>query len=184
MKTNISIKGTVYPVITIKASDLSKVIIEGLDNYKEFYEGNNVTITGSRSNTFVNTGLEIALSRLFSSSVGVLSHLGVTDDAEAVTATTVKLDPSGTNQKTILPVAEMTLTGRVLSGQAIFTNVNAPFRYRKIGYLNTATDSGTGLIDVVGGGGDAPYNQEFNIDLTGAATWNAVLGIDIEFKSN
>jgi hypothetical protein len=184
MKSNIKIKGTLSCAITLKKEDLEKVNIEGLNDYSLSYDGDDVTISGWRSNTFVNQGLEIALDCLGGLSGGTISHIGVTNDSTAVTATTVKLDPSGTNSKTLLAVQSLSRTGRILSGQGTFTNVNSPFAYRKIGFLTTSTDAGTGLIDVIGGGGAAPYDQAFNIDLTGAGTWSATLAIEIEFKTN
>lgn len=52
------------------------------------------------------------------------------------------------------------------------TSANAIFKINKIGLLNTATDAGTGLIDVIGGtGGTAPYNKSFSVDFTNAGTF-------------
>ena len=179
-----NIKGTLKCEITIPSNDFEKVKIEGLKNKHTHFDGDNVTISGERSNSFVNIGLENALNLLAGLGGSAISHIGVTDDATVVTATTTKLDPTDDDNVAILAVQSLAVTGRVLSGEATFTHVNANFAYKKIGFLTTATDAGTGLIDVIGGGGTAPYNQAFNIDLTGATTWSATLGIEVEFKAS
>jgi hypothetical protein len=182
--SSINIKGTLKCEITIPSSDLQKVSIEGLSNQKTHFQGESVTISGERSNSFVNTGLENALDLLFGLGGSIVSHIGVTDDTTAVTATTTKLDPTDDDSVTLLTAQSLARTDRIVTGEATFTHVNANFAYKKIGFLSTATDAGTGLIDVIGGGGTSPYNQAFNIDLTGATTWSATLGIEVEFKAS
>tara|TARA_R110000868_G_scaffold103537_2_gene285106 strand:- start:92 stop:649 length:558 start_codon:yes stop_codon:yes gene_type:complete len=183
-KSSMNIKGTLKCEITIPSNDFEKVKIEGLKNKHTQFDGDNVTISGERSNSFVNTGLENALDLLFGLGGSIVSHIGVTDDTTVVTATTTKLDPTDDDNVTLLSAQSLARVGRVVTGEATFTHVNANFAYKKIGFLSTATDAGTGLIDVIGGGGTSPYNQAFNIDLTGATTWSATLGIEVEFKAS
>jgi hypothetical protein len=184
MESKMKIKGTLKCVITLPKEDLDKIDIQGLSNQQIHYAGKDAIISGERSNSFVNTGLENALDLLFGLGGNIVSHIGVTDDETAVTATATKLDPTDDDNVTLLAVQSLSRTGRIVSAEATFTNANANFAYKKIGYLSTSTDAGTGLIDVIGGGGSSPYNQAFNIDLTGATTWSATLGIEVEFKSN
>jgi hypothetical protein len=184
MESKMEIKGTLNCEITLKAEDLDKVIIEGLHSYKESYENGNVIISGRRSNTFVDIGLNNVILLFAGLGGSPISHIGVTNNADAVTASTTKLDPNGTDSVTIELVQNLTVINSVMSGEGVFTHLNAAFPYRKIGFLNTSTDAGTGLADVIGGGGVAPYDKPFFIDLTGAGTWNAKLGIDVEFKKS
>ena len=173
VSSGVSVIGTLKAIIRIFKKDLifiKKELELHLDNLiiindPELERG--LIITGSKSNSFVNIGLENALNLLAGLGGSAISHIGVTDDATVVTATTTKLDPTDDDNTSILAVQSLAVTGRVLSGEATF-----------------ATDAGTGLIDVIGGGGTAPYNQAFNIDLTGATTWSATLGIEVEFKAS
>ena len=189
-KTGVMIKGTLRAVIRILKKDLIAIqdeLQKSLDNYTVKTDPDvesGLIITGSRSNSFVNIGLENSLDLLFGLGGNIVSHIGATSDTTPVTAATTKLDPTSDDDVQILPVQSLSRTGRIVSGEATFTNANANFAYRKIGYLSTSTDAGTGLIDVIGGGGSTPYNQSFNLDLTGALTWSATLGIDVEFKAS
>jgi hypothetical protein len=190
VSSGVVIIGTLRGVIRILKNELHLVkedLKRSFDYYSVINDPNfkgGVIVTGSRSNSFVNIGLENALNLLAGLGGSPISHIGVTDDATVVTATTTKLDPTDDDNVSILAVQSLAVVGRVLSGEATFTNVNADFPYKKIGFLTTATDSGTGLIDVIGGAGTTPYNQAFNIDLTGATTWSATLGIEVEFKAS
>jgi hypothetical protein len=184
MKSKTGLIGTMDCTIVIPKKDEKKLKIKGLSNFKKRYKNGMLTITGTRSNSFVNTGLENALDLLFGLGGSIVSHIGVTSDSTPVTATSTKLDPTDNDNVAVLPVQSLSRTGRIVSGEATFTHLNAAFSYRKIGYLSTATDAGTGLIDVIGGGGSVPYNQAFNLDLTGATTWSATLGIEVEFQAN
>lgn len=87
----------------------------------------------------------------------------------------------GASIKAISPAA--TRTNQTTTGGATWTNsdfsigspsaLNAPINVGKIGFLNTSTDAGTGLIDVIGGtGGSAPYNRPLSITLATVGTFS------------
>lgn len=106
------------------------------------------------------------------------------------TGTTVNF--SGQSIKGISPAA--TRTNQTTTGGATWTysgpsgggdfqlgtpSLSAPFVMNKIGFLNTATDAGTGLIDVIGGTGAGIYSRSFKLDLTNAGNFTAILQIAV-----
>lgn len=138
-------------------------------------------------NAYVNTGLNNALDREFGLGGTAVGYIGVDNNASAVTAATVYLHAAagGTaaNQiiKAISPAASR--TNQTVTAGATFANADftsGVFVINKLGLLTTATDAGTGLVDVIGGtGGSAPYNKTFVLDLTGAGTFSATLQIAV-----
>lgn len=132
-------------------------------------------LVAERPNIFVNTGLNLALDRLFGIGGTAISHIAVSPDDQAVTGATTLLDPAtgdtGFVSKAISPAASR--TNQTVTAGATFTNADVSFAINKVGLLNTATDAGTGLVDVIGGTGNSP----FTIDLTTAGTWSLVLQI-------
>lgn len=140
-------------------------------------------------NAFVNTGLNIALDRLYgiSGPPAAVGYIGVDNNNSAVTASTTYLHgaagASAANQiiKAISPAASrsnQTVTAGAVLANADFTS--GVFVINKAGLLNTSTDAGTGLIDVIGGaGGASPYNRVFQIDLTSAGTFSMTLQIAV-----
>ena len=139
------------------------------------------------SNAYVNTGLNSALDREWGLGGTAIGYVGVDNNSTAVTAATVYLHgaagATAANQiiKAISPAA--TRTNQTTTGGATFANADfssGVFVINKVGLLNTATDAGTGLIDVIGGtGGSAPYNRTFVLDLTGAGTFQATLQVAV-----
>lgn len=138
-------------------------------------------------NAYVNTGLNNALDREFGLGGTAIGYIGVDNNSTAVTAAKVYLhDTAGAtaaNQiiKAISPAA--TRTNQTTTGGATFANADftsGVFVINKLGFLTTATDAGTGLVDVIGGtGGSAPFNRTFVLDLTGAGTFSATLQIAV-----
>lgn len=132
-------------------------------------------LVAERPNIFVNTGLNLALDRLFGIAGAAVSHIAVSPDDQAVVAGTTLLDIAGGDAgfvaKAINPAASR--TNQTVTAGATFTNADVAFAINKVGLLNTATDAGTGLVDVIGGTGNSP----FTIDLTTAGTWSLVLQI-------
>lgn len=134
-------------------------------------------------NGVVNTGLNIALDRLFgiSGPPAAISNIALSSSTATVTAATTTL--GGTvSFKTISPAASR--TNQVVTAGATWTEADSPgpktFVVTKVGLLNTATDAGTGLLDVIGGtGGSAPFNQPFTIDLTNVTTFSLVMQIQL-----
>lgn len=139
------------------------------------------------ANAYVNTGLNNSLDREWGLGGTAIGWIGVDNNSTAVTASTVYLHgaagATAANQiiKAISPAA--TRTNQTTTGGATFANADftsGVFVINKLGLLNTSTDAGTGLIDVIGGtGGSSPYNRTFVLDLTGAGTFSATLQIAV-----
>lgn len=139
-------------------------------------------------NAYVNTGLNNALDREFVPAAGtIVGFIGVSSSSSAVTAATVNLNgatagaAANTIIKALSPAA--TRTAQTATGGATFVNADftaGVFIWNKLGFLTTATDAGTGLVDVIGGtGGAAPYNRTFGLDLTGAGPFSVVAQIAV-----
>lgn len=158
------------------------VVIEGADAVN-YFGSNGIRI--EKDNAFVNTGLNILLDRLFGLGTppGAVSHIGVSSNTTAVTAATVFLNGAsgGAAANTIIKALgsggapATSRTNQTVTAGASFTNADftsGVFIINKVGLLNTSTDAGTGLIDVIGGtGGTAPYNKTFSVDFTNAGTF-------------
>lgn len=177
-------------VARIVAADPDAVVVEGMDGLRHgrpVFDRRPDGLWASRPlrrpNAFVNLGLQIALDRLFGlGSVAAVSHIGVSADNAVVDANTVRLDPAGDATgiavKALSPAA--TRTGQTVTGGAAFTQADVAFAIRKVGFLNKATDDGTGLLDVIGGtGGAAPYNDAFLIDLTGTTPFTLTMNLQV-----
>lgn len=166
--------GTLVATITLPKGQEHKVRIVGCE-----VERKPRRIVARRKNIFVNTGLNIALDRLFgiSGPPGAISHIGVSADDQAVSGTTTLLDPAtgdtGVSIKAISPAASR--SNQTVTAGATFTQADVSFAMNKVGLLNTSSDAGTGLIDVIGG----TSNNPFTIDLTGASTWSLTMQIQI-----
>lgn len=130
----------------------------------------------TRKNAFVNIGLNNALDLLFAlASPGVPSRIQLSSSTAAVTAATTTMGGTVSN-KAISPAASR--ASQVVTAGATFTQADVAFVITKVGLLNTSTDAGTGLYDVIGGtGGSAPYNQPFTIDLTGTTSFSLTMQI-------
>lgn len=130
----------------------------------------------TRKNAFVNIGLNNALDLLFGlAAPGVPSRIQLSSNTAAVTAATTTMGGTVSN-KAISPAASR--TGQTVTAGATFTQADVAFVITKVGLLNTNTDAGTGLYDVIGGtGGSAPYNQPFTIDLTGTTSFSLTMQI-------
>lgn len=133
--------------------------------------------TVTRRNAFVNTGLNITLDRLFglNGPPAAIDHIGASSDATAVTAATTTL--GGT--VSIKALSSPSRSSQTVTAGATFTQADITFAVHKVGLLNTATDAGTGLLDVIGGSGSAPYDKPFTIDLTTAGSFNLTLQIQV-----
>lgn len=130
----------------------------------------------TRKNAFVNIGLNNALDLLFAlAAPGVPSRIQLSSSTTAVTAATTTMGGTISN-KAISPAASR--ASQTVTAGATFTQADVAFVITKVGLLNTSTDAGTGLYDVIGGtGGSAPYNQPFTIDLTGTTSFSLTMQI-------
>lgn len=181
-KSGFEIGGILRMKAVVPKKDLDKLSFSGLIDMKfEELDSGLLLIEGARHNAFVNQGLQITLDRLFGLGTppAAIGYMGITDDTNAVTATETLIDPGNNSNKTIVALVNKTRTAQTVSATATYSKANANFVIRKVALLNTSTDAGTGLINVIGGGGSAPYNEAFAIDLTGATSFNLTLGIDV-----
>lgn len=127
-------------------------------------------------NAFVNTGLNLALDRLFGlGGATAVGYIGVSSDNTAVTAASTTL--GGT--VSIKALTTNSRSSQTVTAGASFTQADVNFSIRKVGLLNTATDAGTGLVDVIGGSGSSPYNKPFTIDLTTLSSFTLTMQIQV-----
>lgn len=178
--TKLALSGLLIATIKVDPSEFDKIAVGGVD-VRDWQPRRGLMVV-SRKNAFVNIGLNNALDRTFGlASPGAPSHIGLSDDGTAVTATTTLLDPtpSGLSPaiKAISPAASR--SSQTVTAGATFTQADVNFIIRKVGLLNGATDAGTGLYDVIGGSGSAPYNQPFTIDLTGTTSFSLTMQIQV-----
>lgn len=194
-------------IFMIQAEHLDKVKVHG-DYIKQFKAGERAeldfegftlpeslknvvfdkdTLLVAHHNAYVTTGLQNSLNREFGLGGNPVGYIGVSNNNTAVTAATVYLNGAsgGAAANTIIlaisPTA--TLSSTTVTAGATFTNASftsGVFAINKVGLLTTATDAGTGLVDVIGGsGGSAPYNKTFGLDLTSAGNFSLVLQIAV-----
>lgn len=131
-----------------------------------------------RHNAFVNIGLNNALDLLFAlAAPAVPSRIQVSNSTTAVTAATTTMGGTISN-KAFAPAASR--AAQTVTAGATYTQADIAFVITKVGLLNTSTDAGTGLYDVIGGtGGAAPYNQPFTIDLTSTTSFSLLMQIAV-----
>jgi hypothetical protein len=182
-KDSLGLEGTL--TVTVLAEHPDRVLLEA-GSGSCFRDGNIWVLT--QSNAFVNTGLNMVLDRLFG--VGgppaAVGFIGVDNNNSAVTAATTQLHGgaggAAANQ-IIKAVATPTRSGQTTTAGATFANADftaGVFVINKIGLLNTSTDVGTGLVDVIGGaGGAAPFNRTLVIDLTAAGTFTMTVQVAV-----
>lgn len=189
------IGGRLTAEAVVPKEDADDVVVQGMDDVEvedagtavfrdeegEPYEADAVKIRGERENAFVNLGLQITLDRLYAQNgpPGEVSHMLVTDDATAVDATTTKIDPTDDNTVVADSVGSVSRTDQTMSASGTYTESTVTFPINKVGLANTNVDDGTGLINAIGGGGTAPFDETFTIDLTGASSFNLTLQIDV-----
>lgn len=153
----------------------------------QMFEADDDCLVVAHHNAYVNTGLQNSLDREFGLGGTAVGFIGVSNNSTAVTATTTFLNGAsgGTAANTIIkPISPAsTRTAQTVTGGATFQNADftsGVFIWNKIGLLTTASDAGTGLVDVIGGtGGSSPYNRTFVLDLTGAGTFVVVAQIAV-----
>lgn len=188
----LGIGGVLTARIEVAESELPKAIVRGMD----VCERGDGLIVAKRHNAFVNLGLHYVLDRIFNlnTPATAITHMGITDDSQTVTAATTLLNPAGggsnLNIKALATGTGATATTRTaetVSASAGWTKADANFVIAKVGLLTTSTDAGddtvptvTGVVNIIGGtGGASPYNEPLSIDLTGTTAFNLTLQLDI-----
>jgi hypothetical protein len=135
--------------------------------------GDQTYVEGYRHNLFVNQGLEAALDSMFGDLTAVpITHIALSGDNGAVTATTADIDPSGTGFSPKV-TANTSRTNRTAGADNTWTQDDVSFSVRKVGLLTGALK--TNVVNIIGGTG----NQPFTVDLTSQATFTLTIGIDV-----
>lgn len=178
MISRIGRSGFLTGVARFPYEQLAVVEITGVESLGIERDGDFAVARFRQHNAFVNTGLDHALDRQMGTNgpPAAISHMGVTSDATAVTASTTTL--GGT--PTIVAVSnKVEASSQTASADGTFTEANADFAHKKVGFLNTATDAGTGLINVIGGAGTSPYDEPFTVDLSSADTFSVTYTLSL-----
>lgn len=181
--------------IVIEAEHPDEIVFDADEHWWETTGDGKKLLHIRHHNAYVNTGLNNALDREWGLGGTAIGFIGVDNNNTAVTAATTFLHGAGAgtqpptasaNQviKAISPAA--TRSAQTTTGGATFANgdftpgSNSVFVINKIGLLTASTDTGSALVDVIGGsGGSSPYNRTFVLDLTGAGTFSMVLQIAV-----
>jgi hypothetical protein len=131
-------------------------------------------VFGGRHNAFVNQGLQRVLDSAFNGLTAArITHIGVSSDNTAVTASTTTL--AGTTS--IKATSGVARTNQTVSAEQTWTQADVNFSIRKIGLLTSS--AAADVVNIIGGAGSSPYNEPFTIDLTTIATWSLTMGIDV-----
>lgn len=133
-----------------------------------------------RKNAFVNQGLQRVLDSAYNGLTAArITHIGLSADAQAVTAATTSLDPAGGATGTsIKTTANVSRTNQTVHADQTWTQADVAWAITKIGLLTSS--AATDVVNIIGGtGGSSPYNEPFTIDLTSIATWSLTMGIDV-----
>lgn len=158
-----------------------------------------VVLYGAWHNGFVNLGLHYILDRIFNLNTpnASVSHMGISDDTTAVTASTLLLDPTPSGDSPLIRslgtgvgASATSRTAETVTATAGFEPSDFPtavFAITKVGLLNTSTDAGDdtpptveGILNIIGGtGGASPYDEEFELNLVNVTDFDLTLALDI-----
>ncbi len=177
----IKLGGVASGALWVPAADLDRISIKGIPVKDGGPSGlGRVLELGPLHNAFVNQGLQRALDLLFEDTQGALpgiSHIGLSADSSAVTASTTSLDP-GTAGSSVKTVANVSRTNQTTHGDATWTEADVTWKIYKLGFLYGA--GVTNVVNIIGGtGGSNPYNEQLEIDLTNATQFSLRMGIDL-----
>lgn len=196
--------------IEVPRSDLRKMELSGVDLSRAparnpfahpipALEEGSVVLYAQRHNAFTNLGIHAVLDNIFAiNTPSALSHMGITDDDQAVTAATLLLDPAtgGANKHiralgTGINATATSRTGNTVTAMAGWQKTvdfaGGWWPIKKVGMLNTSTDAGDdtvpavlGVWQIIGGtGGASPYNEPFTIDLSNTSEAKLTLAIEV-----
>jgi hypothetical protein len=179
---NVSIGGTLIGKLYVPSHSKEKIIISGcpIEEVKSDVRGLAKFNLGFNMvhNAMVNQGLQDMLDSFFNDLVADrITHIGLSADSSAVTATTTSLDP-GTAGSSIKAIANVARTNQTVHGDQTWTQADVSWAIRKIGFLTSS--SAADVVNIIGGaGGSSPYDEDFTLDLTNIATWSLTMGIDL-----
>lgn len=180
-----------YARIEVPEKEKDLAVVRGMEVLRE----ENGLIIARRHNAFVNLGLHYVLDRIFNLNTPAtsVSHMGISDDNTAVTASTLLLDPTAgggsPNIKALGTGTGATATSRTaetVTCSAGWTKTDGNIVIRKVGLLNVSTDAGDdtvptvqGVLNIIGGAGSGIYNEQFTVDLTALSAFNLTFSMDV-----
>jgi hypothetical protein len=177
-----NVGGVVHMRLTMPTETAHLAVVDGLTGNPDgrtqapiawTQVGDQTHVEGYRHNLFVNQGLEAALDSMFGDlTADRITHIALSGDNAAVTATTADIDPSGTGFSPKV-TANTSRTNRTAGADNTWTQDDVSFSVRKVGFLTGALK--TDVVNIIGGTG----NQPFTVDLTSQATFTLTIGIDV-----
>lgn len=174
-ESHVGMHGLMIADIKMNPREFHRMKAVGVDIREWAPEEGHAILT--RKNTFVNTGLNMALDRLFNigGPPAAPTGIAVSADDQSISGSTTLLDPASGDTGFTRAAFDSTpvRSSQTVTCVATFTQATVTFAMNKVGILNTTTDAGTGLLDVIGGTGNSP----FTIDLTGVSSWTLTMSI-------
>lgn len=182
------IGGVAHANIVVPAAEADRVVITGMfrnpdgrtdPGHRRHDNGDGtVTLQGHLHNAFVNQGLQGILDSAYGDlDPDRITHIGLSDDTDPVTASTNDLDP-GTGNTSIKPTANTVRNAQTVSTDQTWTQADVTWVISKIGLLRGGTS--TDVSNIIGGtGGSSPYDEPFTIDLTNISSWTLTMGVDV-----
>jgi len=177
VKDHMQLGGIAHLQIALPSDTAHLAVIEGLTGNPDGRTpapasytpmGDVTIIEGYHHNVFVNQGLEAALDSMFGDlTADRITHIAVSGDNGAVSATTADIDPSGAGFSP-KATANVSRTARTVGGDNTWTQADVSFAVLKVGFL-----TGTAKTDVVN------IISGFTVDLTSQATFSLTIGIDV-----
>jgi hypothetical protein len=181
-RDKMAIGGIAHMRLTMPTETAHLAVVQGLTGNSDgrtpapitmTQDGKQTHVDGYLHNLFVNQGLEAALDSMFGDlTADRITHIALSGDNGAVTATTADIDPSGTGFAPKV-TANTSRTNRTAGADNTWTQDDVSFSVRKVGFLTGALK--TDVVNIIGGTG----NQPFTVDLTSQATFTLTIGIDV-----
>lgn len=168
--------------LLVPSREFRAVRLEGIDVLERRDRSDGAAellLEGGRHNALVNQGLQDLLDSWYSAlTASRITHIGLSADTSAVTASTTSIDPGAADGSSIKTITNVSRTAQTVSGEATWTQADVSWAITKIGLLTGA--AATDVVSIIGGtGGSSPYNEPFTIDLTSVTTWSLTLSIEL-----
>ena len=168
--SEIRIKGILKGLVTTTTPN--KTSFSGLDKISNWWDNPKTQLYELRflhHNAYVNRGMHILLNRAFRTTENQITHMFISTSSDAVTGATTTV--GGTSVFRAFDSTPSAAAALTISALATFTKANIDTlaaAIRKIGMAASSTDAGTDLVDVIGGTGVAPYDEDISINLLSA----------------